>query len=668
MREARRGAWIGFGVVLLVACALRFARLDTRALWWDEGLTLFFAKLNFADNARYAVRLADTNPPFYRLLVGGWTALADTSAFSTRAFSALAGLVTVAAAMRLGRDWHGDGLALAAGGLAAASPMLVYFSQEAKAYSLVAACCAVATLIGWRMIRARRRRPRLWLGYGLALAVALGSHYITIFLIGVQAAWLAWAEIRRALAEGLGAERRNLLYFAAAFGLIGAAQLPYVMLTYAGTSAVVRDDSSMFVALQGPVDFFAAHGLEFAVGPGAKTEGLRGNRAIEGSEQADGVPSALNGARPETLLYWASALAVIGLAAGGLFGRETASGAASFPLYLLSLIALPLVAGFFLYSVHAFFFPRFLLFSVPPLLLLAAGGLAQAWQRGRGWRLGAAGLAALVGVSWLVYLAGYYAGPGEALQAEDWRPLAAEMRGHTRPGDAAVYGRGWMPGYLHAYLPPAPEPDYYLAHFTPESLDPAMGAILAAHSHIWLLDYQIGPFEAGNPAGRWLGERGALVYDEWFGNSHVALFMAGDSLPDPAAGEAGHAEFTNGLQLAWLSVEAQAQPGDAFALTLDWSAPPGHAPERRVTVFLHGLAADGSLAFGRDSEPGNGLRPTDGWGAGERVREWRGVLLPADLPPGEYALQAGLYDTLTGEPIPASDGQNAVALGRLSVP
>jgi hypothetical protein len=224
-----------------------------------------------------------------------------------------------------------------------------------------------------------------------------------------------------------------------------------------------------------------------------------------------------------------------------------------------------------------------------------------------------------------------------------------------------------MPGYLHAYLPPAPEPEYALAHFTPETLGPELTAIAAHHPRVWLLDYQTDAFDARNPAGRWLGERGALVYDEWFGNSHVALFVTGEAAAGGGAGETGHIDFTNGLQLAWTPVDIEARPGDALALALDWSAPPGGAPERRCTVFLHGLRADGSLAFGRDSEPGNGLRPTDGWRAGEQVREWRGALLPADLPAGEYALQVGLYDTLTGGAIAASDGRDSVAVGRLIV-
>ncbi|MEK7278521.1 MAG: hypothetical protein AAB427_14310, partial [Chloroflexota bacterium] len=65
MKPRRYGLAI---LILLLATFLRLYHLDFRALWWDEGLSLLFARLDFVSNAQMAVKLADTNPPLYRLL------------------------------------------------------------------------------------------------------------------------------------------------------------------------------------------------------------------------------------------------------------------------------------------------------------------------------------------------------------------------------------------------------------------------------------------------------------------------------------------------------------------------------------------------------------------------------------------------------------------------
>ncbi|MBI4316742.1 MAG: hypothetical protein HY679_12475 [Chloroflexi bacterium] len=260
---------------------------------------------------------------------------------------------------------------------------------------------------------------------------------------------------------------------------------------------------------------------------------------------------------------------------------------------------------------------------------------------------------------WIPTLAAHYAAPGDPL--EDWRPVAAAMRPLARSGDLAIYGWGWMPGYLDAYLPPAPRPDYALGFFTPQSLDPELTALTTGRARVWMLDYKIDQFDVRNPAGRWLGERAALVYDEWpgAGNAHVALFAL-----KATAGFTGatiDTTFANGLRLIAPELHAQLAPGDALVLSLRWEAT--RAVPNRATVFLHALAADGSLAFGRDSEPRNGLDPVSAWQPGAARDELRGMLIPPGTPAGTYTIQLGVYDTVSG----AMDGPGPLTIGQVVV-
>ena len=55
-----------------------------------------------------------------------------------------------------------------------------------------------------------------------------------------------------------------------------------------------------------------------------------------------------------------------------------------------------------------------------------------------------------------------------------------------------------------------------------------------------------------------------------------------------------------------------------------------------------------------DGLPLNGDYPTRYWDAGERFTDTYTLVLPADLAPGEYPVQFGLYDSQTGVRLPLS--------------
>ncbi|HLB48581.1 MAG TPA: glycosyltransferase family 39 protein [Anaerolineales bacterium] len=625
-------------IILVFAASLRLYQLDFRALWWDEGLSLFFARLNYIENARLAVTLADTNPPVYRLLLGVWTSAVGSSAFAARLFSVMPGLVLVAVVYRLGRaPKFSRETSLVAMALCAASPMLIYYAQEAKGYSLVAMAGTASVLLWLKLTpppgalprrTTLRERRNLWGLYAFTLLLAIGSHYISAFLIAVENLWTLALTIR----SWRGNERRWLGHWAwviAAQAVAAALLLPFVLLTYGGTSAAVRGETGGFGGLNGPIQFFGQHALELTQGPTA------------------------NGT-------WALivAAAVIGLAIIGIWDLEVGSWK------LLSWIGAPLLLGFALNSYHEFFFPRFVLYTVPAIMLLAAEGLARfTLYVSRFVRISLTTLfivhLSFVMAAWTPTLLTHYTTP--TTLGEDWRPVANAMRPLVRQGDAAIHTWGWMPGYLDAYLPPASRPQYTLGFFTPESLDSDMRAITAGRSRVWLLDYEIDQFDIRNMAGGWLRTEAALVYDAWpgEGQGHIALFALRQT-PTSSPG-LFTVTFANGLKLEVTEMQTELAPGDALAVTMLWEA--SQPISDRYTIFLHGQAADGTLAFGRDSEPNNGLSFVTDWKPGERHSELRGVLIPPDTPPGRYWLTVGIYNTMTS----ALDERGPAVIGAVTI-
>ncbi|MDY7040571.1 MAG: hypothetical protein SVX38_06895, partial [Chloroflexota bacterium] len=51
----------------------------------------------------------------------------------------------------------------------------------------------------------------------------------------------------------------------------------------------------------------------------------------------------------------------------------------------------------------------------------------------------------------------------------------------------------------------------------------------------------------------------------------------------------------------------------------------------------------------------DGVYPTDRWSGGEVVDDDYAIHVPADAPPGEYRLEVGMYDWVTGERLTVLD-------------
>ncbi|HWC26541.1 MAG TPA: glycosyltransferase family 39 protein, partial [Solirubrobacteraceae bacterium] len=176
-------------LVLAAGAALRFGTLDAQSLWYDEAVTARLLRMDLGSMLR-AIPDSESSPPLYYVLAWLWTQLLGTGEAGMRSLSALLGTATVAVAWALGRRLGGERAGLAAAALVAVNPMLVWFSQEARAYALLALLGALATLLWLRALERPREAGRL-LAWGAVAALALATHYYAAFLVAPQALWLA---------------------------------------------------------------------------------------------------------------------------------------------------------------------------------------------------------------------------------------------------------------------------------------------------------------------------------------------------------------------------------------------------------------------------------------------------------------------------------------------
>jgi hypothetical protein len=114
----------------------------------------------------------------------------------------------------------------------------------------------------------------------------------------------------------------------------------------------------------------------------------------------------------------------------------------------------------------------------------------------------------------------------------------------------------------------------------------------------------------------------------------------------------------------------QATAGTTLPLTLTWEAT--GIFEQDYTVFIHLVGGDKQPLAQADSQPVGGDYATTFWDVGERLGDPYQLVIPSDLPPGEYELLVGMYLPSTGERLPllAADGQvlgDSISLGQVTV-
>jgi mannosyltransferase len=176
-------------LLTLLAALIRLPTLAEQSFWLDEGYTVRLVRMSFGGMLRTIPRTEST-PPLYYALAWVWTHVFGVSEFGLRSLSALAGIATIPVAYAAARRLAGMRAATICGLLLAVSPLMVWFSQEARAYALAALLSAVTVLciVGWLL----ERRGGWLAGWAVAAALGLLTHYFVVFIVAPELALLWW--------------------------------------------------------------------------------------------------------------------------------------------------------------------------------------------------------------------------------------------------------------------------------------------------------------------------------------------------------------------------------------------------------------------------------------------------------------------------------------------
>jgi mannosyltransferase len=179
----------GLAAIVIAGAALRLSTLDLQSYTHEEAVTATRVLDGSLFDTLAALPDSESTPPLFYLLAWLWSVPFGTGEVALRSISALAGVATIPVVWLVARELASRRVALVAAGLVAASPMLIWYSQLARSYSLLVLLCALSFLFTVRALRGRERSLVLW---AAASALALATHYFAAFLIVPEALLLLY--------------------------------------------------------------------------------------------------------------------------------------------------------------------------------------------------------------------------------------------------------------------------------------------------------------------------------------------------------------------------------------------------------------------------------------------------------------------------------------------
>jgi mannosyltransferase len=388
--------WLLAGLTVLGA-ALRFATVGSQSYWLDEALAARELHLSFGAMLS-SIGANEPNPPLFFLIAWPWTKLFGASEAGLRSLSVMAGTALIPIAYLCGRELVSRRAGLLAAAFVAINPFMIWYSQEAREYMLLAAFCGVSFLLFVRFWH--RQSGSNLVCWAVFSALAVLTHYFAAFLVAPEAIGLLYRS-----------RTRTSVLAVAAVAAVQASLLPH-FISHASHPLGWIGAFPLSVRLkQVPVAF-----------------------ALGTLYQSSAVTYGLIGAA--ALAAVVIALLVIGARSAELRGAGLAAAIAA------AVLLVPLVLA----AVgHDYYVPRALIAAWVPLAVVIAAACTSA----RTWIAGAA--LALVMIGSFIY-AGIKIDGNSAYQRPDWRGVAAALGAPSGSRAVFAYDGGFAAVPLALYL------------------------------------------------------------------------------------------------------------------------------------------------------------------------------------------------------------------------
>lgn len=596
--------WLCGSLIVGVFC--RVWRIDRLGQFdFDEVASVWYARHSVHEIFNAIADAPFEHPPLYYMLLHFWNQVFGETEPLVRLFSVVPGVLMIPATYLLGTRLFGRYVGLLAAFLVAASPQLIFYSREARMYS-------IATLFGilalYMFIRAvDTGRVWAWLGLAAVLLIGIFLDYSVLIALAAMNGYLllTWRRRKSAAAYMLGVQ-----------AMVAVVLLPW-LISSKGVASSVPAWGTGHLSL-GLVSHTAKMGwLDMTVG----LEGIRGGRASLGIAVLLGLAGAIGYLR-----------AIVDKRA----------------LILLSYVIAVAGSLVFLMLFDKEYQPRYLMMGIPPMLLFAA--YATAWIRISKTVL-TLGVLTLFAAGPLYasrfYYQDYRRGDYGAITAaiDELALPAPEQMDPLKYRDAVILAGPWQGWYWRHYFPGFEDevdvwflPEEVPPGVTWEEVDDKLTRASRSHRRLWVVLSALRQSDPNGYVERWLNVNLWRTRDAAYRNGILQLYLTG--IGSPVLRDEGALWIPNGPRIEVIEFDGYRadQPvqesGNGVAFTLHFVTDHLMPNDFHIRIWLEHTSG---VVYERTFLPrAVDGRPPSLWTQGERSVGKIGVWIPAGAPTGRY--------------------------------
>lgn len=474
------------GAIVAVGGYLRLTLLDQQSLWFDEADIVVRAQRSWSEILS-TFTIQGENGPLYNVMLAVWIRVAGISETAVRFPSAVAGVLALPAIYLLARRLAGPQVGLISAGLLAISPYHIWYSQEAKMYSIITLLAIVSTLLLIEALASGDRR--LWIAYVAVTTIMFYTHVASVLIFGAHVVFV------------LGTYRRwkwqtRTLIIAGA-----ALTLPYLPIAL-WAARVVGGDVPTWHGDISLIDAMKSIAVRFTT--------FRSDAEIE--------------FRAVWLYFLTAAGAALWLVATR---RRRVVGS-----LLVSLAVVPVVGLWFISLRNSVFSDRYIIGALPAYLILVAIGLAYLARSRAGVAPAVLLATGLLAYTWAPMVD---VNRSQTAQKEDWRSAYARVAENAEPNDVFLMHPGYIISTLAYYgqrderldghpvgTIPSFAPDWMTREVMVEMLRDEFGQF----THFWLIESpdRVPLEDPDDELERWLASTGDILYQEQVNGVRITLY------------------------------------------------------------------------------------------------------------------------------------------------
>jgi 4-amino-4-deoxy-L-arabinose transferase-like glycosyltransferase len=598
--------------IILIALALRLYQLTYHSLWFDEAISVHWARQTVPRILEVGfTQVEDRLPPLYYLMLKGWTTLFGLSELGVRSLSVLFGTLLIPVVASLAATLFNRRIALDAALLTTLNPFLIWYAQEARMYApavffsaltvwaFVGLCIASKPTNPEKPNQAQTRpqysaqlHPALFLaGFMLAGIAGLYTHLYTGFLLPALGLWLVVSYPRA---------RRLWLLFAVSGLIITLTFVPLAIATWRFAGEAPSGDPvsgigqrawwllqafTVWKAPLSPVTRIVIPMITVlaAVAAYLRPKAFRTKARRSDFRSAVAVRSTHNEAQDKSQ-------------------RATVPN----PLLLVTLLIITpfVIANLLLWRNHlAFFGERYFIIMAPWLLLLVAAGADNLGRWLQPFRL----LYYLPLIIILIVLSLPIPGQWSIPAAKEaWRQSAAYLANAATPADGILIHPDWVRYPFQFYFEGPGQTYAAFSDVTAETpLDGPLEGVVQDHVVVWLIQSHLDGPDPDHRVEQWFVSRYPLATELYPPGITLKGFVTRyqlDTLPPEASPV--DIQFENGLHLIGYQTDQVVTASDDLF----------HPPSGWVHVILYWTTAEPIMT---EANPIVQLVGPEGvWGAG----------------------------------------------------